>query len=314
MTDATTDAATNAAARPPFTLLKPHVKDLGGFTVKRTLPGFPYKMVGPFIFFDHMGPATFAAGQGIDVRPHPHIGLATVTFLFEGAILHRDSLGSNQVIFPGDVNWMTAGSGIVHSERTPAEMRVGDQELHGIQIWVALPKEHETVEPSFEHHPIEALPVFYTEDAMVRIIAGSLGGHTAPTRTFSPMFYASVRFEKDGRLELAPEYAERAVYAVDQGIVIDGVPLPAHHMAVLESGRTAIIEGKHRARAMLLGGAPLDGDRFIWWNFVASSKDAIADAKARWREQRLGKVPGETEWIPLPEEPAATVPKPEPMS
>lgn len=298
----------------PFSLLKPHVKDIGGLVVKRVLPGFPNKMVGPFIFFDHMGPATFSPGQGIDVRPHPHIGLATVTYLFEGAMLHRDSLGSRQVIFPGDVNWMTAGHGIVHSERTPAEMRSEERTLHGIQIWIALPKEHETVEPSFEHHPIEALPVVVTDDATVRIVAGSLYGQASPARTFSPMFYASVRFEKDGRLVLPPEYPERAVYAVDEGITIDGVPLPACHMAVLESGRTAIIEGKHRARAMLLGGEPLDGDRFIWWNFVASTREAIDEAKARWREQRFGHVPDETEWIPLPEEPARTAPKPEPMS
>jgi redox-sensitive bicupin YhaK (pirin superfamily) len=298
----------------PFSVLKPHIKDIGGLTVKRVLPGFPHKMVGPFIFFDHMGPASLPAGQGIDVRPHPHIGLATVTYLFEGAILHRDSLGSRQVIFPGDVNWMTAGRGIVHSERTPAEMRTEGQTLHGIQIWVALPKEHEAAEPSFEHHPIETLPVFSTDDATVRVVAGSLYGHTAPVKTFSPMFYASVRFEREGRLELPSEYEERAVYAVDEGIVVDGMPLPENHMAVLKPGRTAIIEGKHRARAMLLGGQPIDGDRFIWWNFVASSRDAIAEAKARWREQRFGKVPEETEWIPLPEESTPTVPKPEPMS
>ncbi|HYD78636.1 MAG TPA: pirin family protein [Paucimonas sp.] len=297
-----------------FSLLKPHVKDLGGFTVKRTLPGYPRKMVGPFIFFDHMGPASFAAGQGIDVRPHPHIGLATVTFLFEGALLHRDSLGSEQVILPGDVNWMTAGRGIAHSERTPAEMRVQEHGLHGIQIWVALPREYEAAEPSFQHVPIDDLPVFHEGDAMVRVIAGSLSGRGAPVRTFSPMFYAALRFQRDGRFELPPEYEERAVYAVDEELIIDGAPLPAHHMAVLESGRTAIIEGKYRSRAMLLGGKPVDGDRFIWWNFVASDKEAIAAAKARWREQGFGKVPGETEWIPLPDEPAAVPPRPEPMS
>jgi len=288
----------------PFALIRPHVKDLGGFSVRRTLPGHPHKMVGPFIFFDHMGPAHFEPGHGVDVRPHPHIGLATVTYLFEGALQHRDSLGTEQVILPGDVNWMTAGRGIAHSERTPDELRAAGSPLHGIQIWVALPKAHETTEPAFEHAAIDDLPMAELEGVTVRIIAGSLLGMTSPVTTFSPMFYAAARFEAgaNGQVELPADVAERAVYAVDDGITVDGVPVPQYHMAVLRPGRAAIIAGSPRARAMLLGGEKMDGDRFIWWNFVASSREAIAEAKERWARQEFGAVPRETEWIPLPED------------
>ena len=290
-------------AVPSFDLLKPHVKNIGGFTVKRLLPSHPHKLVGPFIFFDHMGPAVFGPGEGFDVRPHPHIGLATVTYLFEGSILHRDSLGSLQPIRPGDVNWMTAGSGIVHSERTPPELRESGGALHGIQTWVALPKDQETVRPSFEHHPAATLPTITTSGITMRVIAGTAFGETAPTTTFSDMFYVAAEMEPGTRLRMPAEYAERAVYPVDSEILIGDELLAAQHMAVLPEAQEITIEARTKVHVMLLGGKPLDGDRFIWWNFVASSKDAIQQAKQKWRAQEFGKVPEETEWIPLPDEP-----------
>ena len=287
-----------------FTLIKPHTKDLGsGFMVRRLLPSHPHKMVGPFIFFDHMGHVDFAPGQGLDVRPHPHIGLATVTYLFEGAILHRDSLGTVQEIRPGDVNWMTAGAGIAHSERSPDASRRAGGALEGIQIWIALPKEHETVAPSFEHHPAATLPMIAADGLNLRVIAGSAFGMTSPVTTFSPMFYVALEMEQGVKFEFPCEYPQRAVYLAEGAVELDGEPLSERHMAVPGDAQTLTIEAKTRARVMLLGGEPLDGDRFIWWNFVASSKDAIQQAKERWRAQEFGKVPDETEWIPLPDEP-----------
>jgi redox-sensitive bicupin YhaK (pirin superfamily) len=297
------ECLTMTAASSSFSLLKPHVKDLGGFTVKRLLPGHPHKMVGPFIFFDHMGPAAFAPEQGIAVRPHPHIGLATVTYLFDGTILHRDSLGTVQPIHPGDVNWMTAGRGIAHSERTPEDLRKTGSALHGIQTWVALPKSHEATAPAFEHHPAATLPQIEFHGVRARLIAGSAFGLDAPATTFSKMFYIAAEMDAGARLTLPAEYAERAVYPVDAGILIDGAALEAQHMAVLDSGQETTIEALTACRVMLLGGEAMDGDRFIWWNFVASSKEAIADAKERWRQQRFDPVPDETERIPLPDEP-----------
>lgn len=284
-------------------LIKPHVKDIDGFTVRRLLPSHPHKMVGPFVFFDHMGAADFPPDHGLDVRPHPHIGLATVTWLFEGAILHRDSLGSVQEIHPGDVNWMTAGSGIVHSERTPPALRQHGATLHGIQVWVALPKEHEKTQPGFEHHPAHTLPTFTQAGVTIHLIAGSAFGRTSPVTTFSDLFYASVEMEPGTSLLLPPEYPERAVYLVDGAACVGGESLPERHMAVLPPAQPLTIEAATRARIMLLGGQPLDGDRFIWWNFVASSREAIQQAKETWRAQGFGKVPEETEWIPLPDEP-----------
>jgi redox-sensitive bicupin YhaK (pirin superfamily) len=287
-----------------FSLIKPHVRDLaGGFSVRRLLPSHPHKLVGPFIFFDHMGRAEFAPGNGLDVRPHPHIGLATVTYLFEGTLLHRDSLGYVQAIEPGDVNWMTAGAGIVHSERTPAELRREGGALHGIQVWVALPKAHENTAPSFEHHPAATLPEIAAPGVTMRLIAGTAFGKTSPVTTFSPMFYIALDMEPGARLTLPPEYPERAIYLVEGSLDIEGNPLPENHMAVLPDAQALTIEAVTKARAMLLGGKPLDGDRFVWWNFVASSKEAIAQAKKTWRAQGFGKVPDETEWIPLPDEP-----------
>jgi redox-sensitive bicupin YhaK (pirin superfamily) len=240
-------------------------------------------------------------GTGVDVRPHPHIGLATVTYLFEGAMLHRDSLGSVQKITPGDVNWMTAGRGIVHSERTPDEERRRGQVMHGIQTWVALPLAHETDEPSFEHHAAATLPRIERNGVTLTVIAGSAFGSQAPTRTYSPTLYVAASFAPGGALALEPEHEERGVYLAAGDLEIDGESLALGHMAVLVPGETATLASRAGATVMLLGGSKLDGERFIEWNFVASSREMIAQAKAAWSAQTMGKVPGETEWIPLPE-------------
>lgn len=282
-------------------VLKPHTKDLGDFEVRRLLPGFPDKMVGPFIFFDHMGPAEFAPGKGIDVRPHPHIGLATVTYLFEGNILHRDSVGSVQSIAPGDVNWMTAGRGIVHSERTSIEDKRVARRLHGIQTWLALPKQHEAVAPAFTHLPKASLPMIERPGVRMRLIAGTAFGQRAPTPTFSEMFYLAVEMQAGAAFELPAEHAERAAYIVDGDVRIAGEAVAPNHMAVLGAGSTVEIRAATAARIMLLGGAKMDGDRFLWWNFVASSQELIEAAKVRWRDQQFPPVPDETEFIPLPE-------------
>jgi redox-sensitive bicupin YhaK (pirin superfamily) len=289
----------------PFIALEPHVKDLGGFQVKRLLPSAARRHVGPFVFFDHMGPAQFAPGQGIDVRPHPHIGLATVTYLFEGAIEHRDSLGSLQTIVPGDVNWMTAGSGIVHSERTPRALRETGGAMHGIQTWVALPKEHENHAPGFVHHPARELPVITLPGVAMRLIVGSAFGKTSPVAVLSDMFYIAVEMEAGSSFVLPDGYPERAAYVVSGALQINGAGLEAGCMAVMKEGQPVTIQAMGATRLMLLGGMPLDGERLLWWNFVASSRAAIDEAKTRWREGRFDRIPGETEFIPLPEEPKA---------
>jgi hypothetical protein len=287
------------------TILNPHTRDLGGgFQVQRLLPSFPDKMVGPFIFFDHFGPVAFAPGQGVDVRPHPHIGLATVTYLFDGSQMHRDSAGSVQRIVPGDVNWMTAGRGIVHSERSTPEDRARGHRLHGLQTWVALPKAHEQADPSFNHHPRASLPEIDVPGAQMRLIAGTAFGERAPTKTFSPMLYVDVQIQAGAALDVPPEHEQRAVYAVAGEVRVDGLALPERHMAVLEPDRSARVEAHTDARCMLLGGAAMDGDRLIWWNFVASSRELIDAASDRWQQRAFEAVPGETEFIPLPERPA----------
>jgi hypothetical protein len=282
-------------------VLKPHLRDVGSLTVRRVLPAMAARLIGPFIFFDHMGPATLAPGVGLDVRPHPHIGLATVTYLFEGAIMHRDSLGSEQKIVPGDVNWMTAGRGIVHSERTPAEDRGRDLMMHGIQTWVALPLAHEDDEPSFEHHAAATLPELERNGVKLRVIAGTAFGHASPTTTFSGTLYVAASFSPGSAFALEPEHDERGVYLVEGDLRIDGEPLEAGQMAVLTPGETVTLASANGATAMLLGGEKLEGERFIEWNFVASSREKIERAKTAWTNQEMGKVPGETEWIPLPE-------------
>ena len=282
-------------------VLEPHVRDVGGFKVQRLLPSFPTRMIGPFIFFDHFGPVAFGRGEGADVRPHPHIGLATVTYLFEGAMLHRDSLGTVQRIEPGDVNWMTAGGGIVHSERSPPDDRARGHRLHGLQTWVALPREREQTEPSFAHLPRATLPEIELPGVMMRLLAGSAFGKQAPTPTFSPTLYAAVEMAPGASFELPPEHEERGIYAVAGGLMVGETFLPPQHMARLPAGDTVRVRTDSAATAMLLGGAKADGERLIWWNFVASSRALIDEASARWREQRFPPVPGETEFTPLPE-------------
>jgi redox-sensitive bicupin YhaK (pirin superfamily) len=282
-------------------LLRAHPRDIGGFAVRRVLPSVPKQMVGPFIFFDHMGPARLAPGEGLDVRPHPHIGLATVTYLFEGEILHRDSLGSVQPIRPGDVNWMTAGRGIAHSERTPPELRAAGPGVHGIQTWVALPRESEEVAPSFSHHPQASLPVVEPPGATVRVIAGRAFGVRSPVAVFTDTLYAAAELDPGASVVLTPEHEERGVYVVEGDVTIGDAAVGTGQLAVLAEGVEVEVRAPFSATLMLLGGARMDGSRFIWWNFVSSSKERIERAKDDWREDRFGRVPGETERIPLPE-------------
>ena len=282
-------------------LLRSHPRDIGGFAVRRVLPAVPRQMVGPFIFFDHMGPARLAPGEGLDVRPHPHIGLATVTYLFEGEILHRDSLGSVQPIRPGDVNWMTAGRGIAHSERTPPELRAAGPGVHGIQTWVALPRAAEEAEPSFFHHPRATLPVLEPPGATVRVIAGRAFGVRSSVEVFTDTLYAAAELEPGASLALPPEHEERGVYVVEGNVTVGETAVEPGQLAVLGQGVEVEVRAPFSATLMLLGGAKMDGPRFIWWNFVSSSKARIERAKDDWREDRFGQVPGETERIPLPE-------------
>jgi redox-sensitive bicupin YhaK (pirin superfamily) len=277
-------------------------RELGdGFSVRRILPTAARRMVGPFIFVDHAGPVRLAPGQGLDVRPHPHLNLATVTYLFEGEILHRDSLGSEQPIRPGAVNWMTAGRGIVHSERTPANERKSGPSLHAMQLWVALPTAHEQDEPSFQHHPAQTIPSIERAGARLKIIAGAAYGETSPVRTLSPLFYVEAQLERASQLDLPAEHSGRAAYVVSGAIAVDGSPHGEGRMVVFRPHGPACIHALEPARVLLLGGAPLDGERHIWWNFVSSSKDRIERAKDDWRNGRFPKVPGdETEFIPLP--------------
>lgn len=283
-------------------VISPRERDLGGFHVRRVLPYMKRRLVGPFIFFDHLGPAQFEAGTGMDVRPHPHIGLATVTYLFDGEILHRDSLGYVQPIQPGAVNWMTAGRGIVHSERTPQALRETGFHIEGIQSWIALPQGEEEREPSFHHHPADTLPIQYYDGVTLKLIAGSAYGISAPVQVFSPMFYVDALMSHGARLVL-PDYQERAVYVVSGMIKLEGQIIEPGSMAVLKDGSgLAEIEALDEGRVMLLGGDSLEGKRHIFWNFVHSDPQRIEQAKADWREDRFGQVPGEDERIPLPEE------------
>jgi redox-sensitive bicupin YhaK (pirin superfamily) len=282
-------------------VIRSRPRDIGDFVVRRVLPSFQKPMVGPFIFVDHMGPIRLAPGSGMDVRPHPHIGLATVTYLFEGEILHRDSLGSVQAIRPGDVNWMVAGRGIAHSERTPPELRAAGPRAHGLQTWAALPKNREEVEPSFAHHPASSLPVVEMPGATVHVIAGHAFGARSPVEVLTDTLYAAAELAPGAALSLPAEHAERGVYVVEGSATIGDATVEESELAVLEEGREVEIHASVSTTLMLLGGAKMDGPRFIWWNFVSSSKERIERAKADWRDDRFPPIPGETERIPLPE-------------
>lgn len=273
----------------------------GGFTVRRVLPGHPQRYVGPFIFFDHFGPTEIAPGQNIDVRPHPHIGLATVTYLFEGALMHRDSLGSEQRIEPGAVNWMTTGRGMVHSERVPDDNRHRTWRSHGLQIWVGLPQAHEETEPEFHHHPADSLPEWQDGALNLKLLLGSVAGRHSPVRVHSPMCYVDLHWQGAASWRVPTDHAERALYVVQGDVEIDGQRVPAHAMALLAEGHTVTLRGEAGTRAVLIAGAPLDGPRYIWWNFVSSRKERIEQAKADWAADRFARVPGETEFIPLPD-------------
>ena len=279
-------------------------RDLGDFAVRRLLPAPGLQTVGPFIFFDHMGPAEFGPGQGVNVRPHPHIGLATVTYLFEGAFMHRDSLGTARVIEPGDVNWMVAGRGIAHSERTPDSVRdaQGRTRTHGIQTWVALPKSHEATAPTFEHHPAASLPRISLPGAELHVIAGTAFGANSPVSVFAPTLYVHGLLEANAVLSLDAEHAERACYVVSGVVSIAGERYSEGQLIVLTPGNVVELRALEPTRVMLTGGAALDGPRYLWWNFVASSRERIEVAKHDWREMRFAPVPGDPERIPLPEE------------
>lgn len=280
--------------------IEPHVQDLGGFEARRLLPNAQINMVGPFIFFDHLGPAIFPEGKGVDVRPHPHINLATVTYLYEGALLHKDSLGTVQEIRPGAVNWMTAGRGISHSERSPEGERAAASRLHGIQTWIALPHDAEETEPSFHHYPVPAIPTWEHNGVTITLIAGEAYGQTSPVQTFSPILYLDLQFPSGGCFTLTTAYSERAVYSVTPGLSLDGTPILPHRLVTVAPKQSVEISASSAGRCMVIGGEPL-GPRHKWWNFVSSRPERIEQAKQDWLDWKFGQVPGETEFIPLPE-------------
>ena len=284
--------------------ITPVTHDLGGFKVHRTLPSKARTMVGPFLFFDQMGPAHLPEGGGIDVRPHPHINLATVTYLFDGAIDHRDSLGTRQRIEPGAVNLMTAGHGIVHSERSPGDARAAGPDLSGIQTWLALPEAQEEIDPAFEHVAKADLPMLEAEGVIARIIMGSLWGRTAPTTTYAGTIYADIVLEPGASVPIDPAADERAVYLAMGEATLEGVPLEPMVLYVLRPGIAATLRSAGGGRAMLCGGDAFATPRHVWWNFVSSSRDRINEAKRAWMAGNFPRVPGdEQEWIPIPEVP-----------
>ena len=280
-------------------IVEPKAKDLGGFTVRRVLPSRERQMVGPFIFFDHMGPAEFPPGKGISVRPHPHIGLATVTYLFEGEIMHRDNLGFVQPIRPGAVNLMTAGKGIVHSERAGEDLDTTSR-LHGIQSWMALPEDMQEIDPAFVHYPAEDLPEFGLNGVLVRVIIGEAFGQGSPVSVHAPMLYLECRMPAGTSLTLPDNYEECAAYVAEGNVSVDGKELVEGHMAIARTGRTLLVDAQTDSRVMVIGGTNL-GRRHIWWNFVSTSRERIAEAKDDWRAMRFGTIPGDDEeFIPLP--------------
>ncbi len=289
---------------PNVKLIPPREHDLGdGFVVRRMVPSMQARTIGPFVFFDHIGPVEMAPGRGVDVRPHPHIGLSTMTYLLEGVFTHRDSTGVVQDIRPGEVNWMTAGRGVAHSERTPAIERAQGHRMHGAQFWVGLPQVDAEVAPSFSHHDVDDLPEWTIDDGGVRLrlVAGEAFGHRSPVPVYSRLFCLDVRLDDGATFELPPEHAERAIQVMEGTLEIDDLEIPMHRLAVVAPGATVRIVARGTARAIVFGGDPLDGERFVWWNFVAASRERIAQAKDDWANGRFDAVPGETEFIPLPE-------------
>ena len=283
-------------------IVVPRSVDLGGFQVHRALPSAQSRMVGPFIFFDHIGPAVFKAGVGIDVRPHPHIGLATVTYLFDGEIVHRDSLGTAMPIRPGAVNWMTAGRGIAHSERTDPERRGGGEPLHGLQLWVALSMKDEETAPAFAHTPASDIPELREDGMTLRVVAGALHGLRSPVGTSWETLFADVRLQPGAVLAVGTEHEERAIYVLSGEIEVGGERHGPERLLVLRPGDRVAVRATSDSRFVLVGGAAMDGPRHIWWNFVSSRKDRIEAAKADWKAGRFDLVPGDsTEFIPLPE-------------
>jgi hypothetical protein len=284
------------------TVIVPRLRDVGAFKVRRALPAAGRQMVGPFIFLDHVGPGEMISSESFDVRPHPHIGLATVTYILDGSIVHRDSIGSEQPINPGDVNWMTAGKGIAHSERAPKGSLGKKVRVHGFQTWVALPKRSEEADPSFVHRGKGDLPVIAGDGATVRLAVGSLYGETAPVDTFTEMFLADAVLEAGARLPLDPSHEERSAYIAEGTVEIGGDTFDEGRLVVFKPGDGMTVTAKTQARLILLGGEPMDGPRHIWWNFVSSSKERIEQAKQDWKSGRFDKVFGDEEdFIPLPD-------------
>ena len=280
----------------------PNARDIGGFQVRRALPTARRRLVGPFIFFDRMGPAILRAGQALDVRPHPHIGLSTVTYLFDGKIRHRDSLGTEMVIAPGDVNLMTAGRGIVHSERTPEELRGAPMSVSGLQTWLALPDDKEETAPVFENTGRDLLPQFEFDGASGRVVMGSLSGIRSPVRTDTDTLYADIRLAPGARIRIPADAEERAIYVLAGTVTISGDEFPSDRLLVFKPGDEIVVSSEAGAHFMLFGGASLGSKRYIWWNFVSSSKERIEQAKHEWKTGRFDIVPGdEEEFIPLPE-------------
>ena len=286
------------------TIVVPRASDIGNFEVRRALPSMQKRTVGPFVFLDQMGPAVLAAGLGIDVRPHPHIGLATVTYLYDGSIMHRDGLGSIQLIEPGAVNWMTAGRGIVHSERSTPEARGIDQRMAGLQMWVALPRDKEEMDPGFVHYGLDAQPVVEGEGVWARVVAGSLFGQTSRVQTQSPLFYGDIKLEAGASVVLSAEHVERAAYLVQGTVQVEGLAHEPGRLLAFVPGRPVTLTAVNGpARFAVIGGEPLDGPRFVWWNFVSSRKERIEQAKQDWQRNRFDQVvPGDTvDFIPLPD-------------
>ncbi|MFO7576345.1 MAG: pirin family protein [Pelovirga sp.] len=281
-------------------LLEPEQKDLGGFTVRRLLPTAEVRSVGPFIFFDHVGPATFPPGKGIDIRPHPHIGLATITYVFEGEILHRDSLGSVQHIRTNEINWMTAGRGISHSERTPPDLRRKEHRLHGLQLWVALPGEDEQTEPFFAHYDSGALPLLEAEGVRIRVMVGRAYGLVSQVKTHSPTLYVEISLAAGKSVAVPDQVEECAIYMVSGCLRVGAGLVPEHTMAILDQTRPIELVAQEACRLVIIGGSPL-GKRTMWWNLVATRKDLLEQAKQAWRDRSFPQVPEETDYIPLPE-------------